>query len=372
MFSGLRASSLAVMAISAALFNRRARTGWLGELDDIRGDALAAPEEEVDLAMNDLLAVYESEVSPLRSIEAPLPPAALPPIPAPALEPELDLPEPSAYAQPSPHPMYPGEMWHPHVIESAAPAPAPEILSGRADPEPTELVDVVDHDLGDGDLMEEFFAQAPAYVPIQGIPTNGPLITGPVHRRGYEPLPEPVGETGGTSVSNEPATQVAWRWDQEDTHLDLTPQTPESPCRVLAVAPDGTVEVGDGIVRLSEVGSQVVEESSGGLAVDLEEGWCWADRTGAGPLTISVPVGTVVVPPDTVALSVIESDHSTFVVVIEGEALLEHLGGRLRLRAGAMAMASIGSEPRVDVATGPEILADDLVQLNLRLDGCAS
>ncbi|QXC61571.1 hypothetical protein KSP35_01605 [Aquihabitans sp. G128] len=80
-------------------------------------------------------------------------------------------------------------------------------------------------------------------------------------------------------------------------------------------------------------------------------------------------MGTLTVPAGAATLVVVEADRSAFVVVVGGEALLQHPGGRLRLRAGAMALAPLGAEPQVDVASEPEILSDPLVQLNLRLDG---
>src|SRR4051794_34962167 len=44
--------SMATIAMTAALFSRKERSGWMDELDDIRQDALAVPGGEISHAMS--------------------------------------------------------------------------------------------------------------------------------------------------------------------------------------------------------------------------------------------------------------------------------------------------------------------------------
>ena len=73
-------TSVATIMMSAAIFTRRVRSGWLDELDGIRGEALAHPNREVAVAMGDAapLAEIAADRSPLTALEAPLAPARRP------------------------------------------------------------------------------------------------------------------------------------------------------------------------------------------------------------------------------------------------------------------------------------------------------
>src|SRR4051812_47446037 len=44
-------TSMTTIAMVAAIFSRKARSGWMDELDDIRQDALAVPGGEISHAM---------------------------------------------------------------------------------------------------------------------------------------------------------------------------------------------------------------------------------------------------------------------------------------------------------------------------------
>lgn len=172
MFSGLVLTSLAAALSHAALFQRKAKAGWLEELDDIRGQALDTPDGELANVVDghdiwtdlreggeydnphEIASLYATDETPdlpspkanakaaakgTRSrakarrgpevaTEAPAPFAetGVPPAPpvAPPEVPTFD-PAPMApaaaaggevdqlWAQPAPHPVRPSEMWHP-------------------------------------------------------------------------------------------------------------------------------------------------------------------------------------------------------------------------------------------------------------------
>ena len=136
----------------------------------------------------------------------------------------------------------------------------------------------------------------------------------------------------------------------------------------LTVGADGTIDVASGVVRFGQQTTEVNRHGDG-LEIDLPVGWCWAARpVESEPLTIMVPAGPLSVPAGTTALALVEADRSTFLVVVSGEAVLLHAGGRLRLRAGAMVLALTDAEPQVGSASESEVLADSLVSSNLALD----
>lgn len=120
----------------------------------------------------------------------------------------------------------------------------------------------------------------------------------------------------------------------------------------------GTLRLGDGL-------TPTVQRAPGGIAVDLREGWCWSSG-GEDPTTVTTPQGTLTVPAGAIALAVVETDGSTFLVV-SGEAALAHAGGSRRLPAGALVLTPSGGEPQVDVASADEIAADPLVARNRAL-----
>lgn len=146
-------TSVATLAMSAAIFTRRAKTGWLDELDGIRGDALARPGGGVDEAMADPDAdgADEADVvddvdaeqasSPLTALEAPLPPSPGTSSPL-EFDPTLPPPPPAA-AVPSPHPSRPEEMWHPGIdlgqaISELPPPPPLQPVADGSEPDDGE------------------------------------------------------------------------------------------------------------------------------------------------------------------------------------------------------------------------------------------
>ncbi|CAN5855205.1 hypothetical protein BH23ACT2_BH23ACT2_30880 [soil metagenome] len=73
-------------------------------------------------------------------------------------------------------------------------------------------------------------------------------------------------------------------------------------------------------------------------------------------------------PATTTTLSTVESDGSSYLIVLGGEAVLTHPGGRLRLRAGAVVLTPPGGDPQADAASEAEIAQDPIVARNRALD----
>jgi hypothetical protein len=200
-------ASISVAVAQTALFQRKARAGWLDELDDIRAGALERPEgavadivEEQDVWTDlreggvyedphEISSLYADDEKPARTTptrttkagrsrsEA----AAATPEPAPVVEPALDAagladalnphddvwaatdrmteakaPPAASYesdqmwAQPAPHPIRPSEMWHPAELEpmplDELPPMAPAASAAPAAPvAPVAPVHEIDH-----------------------------------------------------------------------------------------------------------------------------------------------------------------------------------------------------------------------------------
>jgi hypothetical protein len=139
---------------------------------------------------------------------------------------------------------------------------------------------------------------------------------------------------------------------------------------LLATDDAGEVAMPQGTMRMAQGFRPEVVDGAEAIEVRVRGGWTWTSlpADAARPVVIDLPVGTLTIPADTIALAVAEADDTSFVVVVSGEAMLVHASGRMRLRAGAMALAPAGSDPQVDVASAPEIDADPLVARNRALD----
>lgn len=394
--------------MSAALFTRRAKTGWLEELDGIRGDALAHPRGGVDEAMADADAeqATEPESSPLRSQEAPLPPASHPSRPEEIWHPGVDLGRAIA-PPPPPQPVDDG----PDAAAPESPTDSPAASSGRFSfarlravlPNPDQNEPALsDSPVGHGEarpsLLSELVApyetqdadeptgppkelwipeeerQAPV-VPPNAAPAGQSLINGPVqrrgdgaeapdHRRGLPPVvavdhPVPMAEPFGSVRTPEPEPAP-------EPEPEPEPMRPTA----LDVEADGTVRLADGHLRFAQRTADVPTLGADGAEVVLADGWCWIS---AGPgeanrVSVQLPSLALRVEPSTVALVAVENDGALFVVIVAGEATLEHPATRLRLRRGAMALTVPGGEPQVDIATDEEIASDPLVAKNQHLD----
>ena len=410
MFEGLRLTTLALLVVPAALFTRRSRAGWQDELDGIRDDALDSPEGELGVAVAEQDPALPDDRSPLAELEAPLPPAVFTPhnpnrpanaqrslpvlgiepgkqelpyepmadepkmaapapivVEAPAAPPQQAPPQ-IAPTQPAPHPVRPHEMWHPPVGAMALD------LSAELVPEEhvavAEILAPVDQAFDPGFRFNQLHA-APMGEDEAGV-TGLTVQPGTVHNPTIEPLVPAVDAEATGSLIGAPVTRRDRRIETvtPEVHEVESPSPNETvPADVpLCAGPDGMVDVSTGVVRLGDPATQM-QRHGDGLEIDLPLGWCWAARPeGAEPVTIVVPTGPLSVPAGTTALAVVEADQSTFVVVVRGEAVLLHAGGRVRLRAGAMALAPMGAEPQVDIATEDEIRTDPLVTSNLALD----
>lgn len=414
MLPRVRLIALLTATSAVALFPRR-KSGWLGELDGIRQDALAQPTGEVAVAMAD--------VEPLPPVGADVPP----PPPSVAGEPALDeersplaeleapLPPARVAVEPAPHPIRPQEMWHPGVImtpveggqatpaasldveaeiersleeaarsaaESALPAPPVQ-----APPPP--IADLFDAPEAVATVPAPTgFGEAPLVPPASTIGT-GTLIDGPVARRNRRERPslanrgltEPPhrdhrgsGSMSATLAAGPvvvdgppPVPEVIVGGDVPAASL----AAPEPPMpQALPIDHEGRVALDHGTLRLSPELRPEVRLVGSEVAFAIAEGWAWTALPAGSRQQISVtlPLGMLTIGGDTTVLTSVEDDGTCFVVVVGGEAVLQHPAGRMRLRTGAMVLAPPGAEPQADVASLDEIAADPLVALNQGLD----
>ncbi len=223
-------------------------------------------------------------------------------------------------------------------------------------------------------------------VPMVAAGANRTLITGPVIRRterddefirrrdlqatlesdrvaGHRPAGDEGPSTDGEVAEN--ADLSAWVDPATDTDPEPIPAR-----RRLSIADDRTVAVDGGHLRLADHAECEIHGHADGVEVELLDGWCWTavGLDAATAVVVTLPVGRLTVPPGATALAVVEVDRTGFVVVVAGEAALEHSGGRVRLRPCAMVLVPLGCNPQVDVASRDEIQADPLVSRNQSLD----
>ncbi|MEO6628440.1 MAG: hypothetical protein ABIP03_07700, partial [Aquihabitans sp.] len=138
----------------------------------------------------------------------------------------------------------------------------------------------------------------------------------------------------------------------------------------LSAAADGTIDLVPGVIRVPAGDTVEVTVAAGEIGITVDDGWCWFALPGAALRTIRavVPAGTILVPPGTTALVIIEPDGSTFVAVLAGSASLEQVHGNRSLVAGSVALALPGGEAQVDTATPTELAREPIVTHNIRLD----
>ncbi len=143
----------------------------------------------------------------------------------------------------------------------------------------------------------------------------------------------------------------------------------EDPGPVLEVRPDGLVVVPGTILRVRDhVGSIAAEPER--VAVGVRQGWCWVSPGDGEPVPVRVdlPAASVTAPAGSTVLAVVERDGSSFVVVADGHARLDHPGGIDALTAGDVVMIDAVGAVQTDRATHEEIESDPLVAENLALD----
>lgn len=394
MVPGLLMTSLATAMMSAALFSRKSRSGWLDELDEIRGAALVSPDGEVDLLME-----------PVDSLAAT------------GLDGPINWRDPSELDDlaPAPHRVNPAEMWHPDVV-----APGADDLDL---PEDEEVLDPEDlllpsgrptgfrfstFSTGDGLQVEDGLAGGHGPHTVDGAleaeadlvipaPVGEPVIDesaawslrsialpGETVAMG-EPLPILFVPEGGTGFEGLVTDPVGRRPASDDVERQVRTMRSvasgvASPLDELVpdVAPlsssvpvddDGTVVLRAGILRLGPGVRSEVRHDSGRIRVELPTAWCWATLGNESePVTLSLPSGTVALEPGTTALVTVEDDASAFVAVASGHAVLVEPHGSTPLPAGSVALAPIGGPAQVDHASLVEIDADPLVALNRDLD----
>ncbi|CAN5249578.1 hypothetical protein BH20ACT3_BH20ACT3_11410 [soil metagenome] len=384
MVSGLLITSVVTLVMTAALFTRRSRSGWLHELDGIRGDALdhaggglaaamaggADPDERLDQP-TDRAAKIAAVKAQLASTDAAAS-GTLPPTnetswfdqaPTPHLVSPDDV-SPDAASQalappqstrPAPHPYRPEEMWHPGT-ERPLPAPmGPASVEERLDP--AELDDTATSD--DGAAPRFRFTR------LGPDPSDRSQLLDPGSDRGL-PVVQPLERANRTlddRLAPGEAPQASEMEDADDRRWAAEPEP-------LAVWLDGTVPLTLGTLRVAHATDARVRRGPGGIVVELLAGWCWCS-VGEDTTSVITSEGALAVPAGTTALVAVEADGSIFHVVVSGEAALIHTGGRLRLRAGSMVLTTPGGGPQADLASEEEIEADPLVARNQAIDAGA-
>lgn len=221
-----------------------------------------------------------------------------------------------------------------------------------------------------------------------------------VHGKDGAPGADSVFDAGGEvvevasseSVQHDDGTARPGASEPIDDHVSADPAVPEVPTdgppgttaepieggdatgpflrEALVVDPGGVIEVASGHLRFRAGDRYDVVGDEAAVEIALVAGSCWAalKNDAPKPAIVSIPAGELTIPPGSTALAVVEPDADVFVVIVAGEATLEHPAGRMRLRLGAMVLVSPGREPQVDVASVEEIAADPAVAANLALD----
>lgn len=421
---------LAVFGAPLALFRRKAKDDWLGELDGIRGNGVGdlRPDDDDDDEREAAKGGTAGVAAPVAGPRAddsggthrdqPSGPA----VPAPP---------------PAPHRDHPSELWHAPLEMSGVTVPPPIVPEESLDPadlvEPTAddgslgpvgaaatrapgggdaaggpgdpfvevlageglLDDARPWDARPDDAVADHADHAPDR---RGDETGRRRVKPPIDIFDHMPLPDldqigagTNGDTGGTDVDGDvdvaaPASgrdliggPVGRRpsgggrtrrslFGAEGTPTIIgTANAAEG--RPLLVRDDGMVETDLGIIRLSERSRPEVVLNAQGVSLAVEAGWCWVALTRTGlPVSVAVPGGAVVVAPGTRLLTVVESDHSAFISLVSGSAVLEGSSGSVELAAGAIAHVPVSGRITLDRATPDEMATDVLLTRNLRLD----
>jgi hypothetical protein len=100
------------------------------------------------------------------------------------------------------------------------------------------------------------------------------------------------------------------------------------------------------------------------------DGWCWVtpELPSMVEVRVELPAAMVIVRPGATALTVLEADGSSFVMVVDGEAMLDREGEVVAVGPSSVAMIDRDGGVEVDQAEPSEIEADPLVARNRALD----
>jgi hypothetical protein len=151
----------------------------------------------------------------------------------------------------------------------------------------------------------------------------------------------------------------------------------------LTVGADGVVADAGARLRLGGAHQQVVRTAHDDVVVTLgrasedaapADGWCWVAPPDGGPaidVRVELPAAMVAVRPGATALTVLEPDGSSFVMVIDGEAMVDHDGEPVTVGPNCVALIDRHGGIEVDHAERSEIEADSLVARNRELDATA-
>lgn len=384
-FSLCAALALVVVS-SASVFRRRSRDERQGELsegtsrphgrreggspDELGSTAASSVEEGVD---------QTSSIDPVASTAGPLGGNGG----APALR----------APRPAPNRDRPAELWHASLDIGPAVAPATSALGDQLDP--TELLGgrpPADHDPTNPSLAvapgtatgsarpgaggENEAARAGIRPPtdIFAVAPTVPDLHASVE---VDPSADEDSDASGWPTPDRgPASPpVSRRPNRNLMHGSLfgggagRPVEPRPEVERITIGEDCSVTDDRGTIRVAEESRSDVVRSATDDSFDLRIGWCWVARAEAAPTArILFSRGVVSIPGATRALVVVETDGSTFVSVVAGEAQVELDGSLVSLTTGSIAHIPVEGDVSVDGASPSEMAADSLLTLNLRLD----
>lgn len=403
-----------------AIFRRKDKDEWLGELQDIRDGALGAADGRLvepptgPTGPTDPTGEADDDPRPVGSLDdVDAAPAGTSPA-ATASEPVV-APRQTAsrIPKPSPHRDRPTELWHAPIELGAStmpdeiaqeerlfPADLSEpsadgwILHGttsgpRAEeaqqprPETFPAADLRESSNGstqgsaDGDGDGDDAASRPRLRPPTDIFDVAPSSQFDAVARGEARTgddQDPPERTAGL-VSG----PVGRRRSRVGTQRSLfgggagTASSEQAGPEALEVGDGGALVDERGTLRLSDRTRPRIVRSASDDSLTLDAGWCWVARGAAvPPARITLPNGVLVVPASTRALAVVEVDMATFVSVVSGNAHIEHSAGLVPLAAGSIAHVPLEGDVNVDRASADEMAADAILTRNLRMDDALS
>jgi hypothetical protein len=398
---------MATILLCASVFQRRSRSGFLDELETVRGEALTAPSGEVATAVA-MADAAEAQDRLNGAGDDGLEWSGWPG------EDDMDDDTDQIWTEPSPHPIRPHEMWHAGGGQSRLADIGGEARSDHdaaralreVEANPSCDTDEMSSSVGDGtqrrfarfrpvdgsDGLDESERSAPSaggpQVPTIPSSEGDGLLGGPVRRRtrsGRDRRPLPDGRplrAHGTEpddhspLAEAPLPPAAAAAPVTTAPVPPTPkgdpaETKTAPRTVLAIDDRSELAVGATVVRFGEGSRTSMDHGDDGPVVQIEQGWCWVTTLGEGSrvaVRARLAQTDLTVAAGGRALALVEPDRTAFVVIVAGSATLSRNGEFTELHGGSMVLLSADGAPQIDQAEAEELAADPLVARNLETD----
>ena len=413
---------LTLVGVPVAVFGRRNKDEWLGELESMRDDA-SGPGSEVGAVTGPTSDADDLTASASRAEgvdESPAPAQATPLDQAMIDLTDASTPGSRRAPRPAPNRERPSELWHAPIeigvagmspelaseervvpAELVGPAPAggdggtalfdltpPASSSGQpvdlpADPhvDVVSARDLLDDPSGEDPTDRSVVAKGRLRPPIDIFDVAQPVApeaepltptalepSSPAHGDGDQTGPESeTSKLVDGPVGRRPSRAVASRSLFGGGAPLPAAQRPEE--ELVELSDAGELVDHRGTIRVSERVRPEIVRSASDDSLTLDSGWCWIFRANAvPPARVSLTQGTLVVPGTTRVLAVVEADGSTFVSVVAGTAHLEHSSGLVPLPTGSIAHLGDDGALTVDSASAEEMAADALLTRNLQMD----